>query len=93
MNRRKKLSNSFHAFLGRSLGSVSVKLLTLSFFTGIVMNFLGWTPQSLVHKIMEFFKPLWKTGFITFKNLFHITMMGAIIVVPLFLFLRRLRKK
>ncbi|EJF78748.1 hypothetical protein MCQ_01127 [Candidatus Bartonella washoeensis Sb944nv] len=87
------MSNSFHAFLGGSLGRVAIKLLTLSFLAGIVMNFLGWTPQNLMQKIMEFLKSLWKTGFITFTNLFHITVMGAVIVVPIFLFLRIFRKK
>ncbi|WP_246464868.1 DUF6460 domain-containing protein [Bartonella phoceensis] len=87
------MSNSFHAFLRGTLGRVSVKLLILSFLAGIVINFLGWTPRSLVQIIINFLKPLWKTVFITFANFFHITIMGAIIVVPIFLFLRIFYKK
>lgn len=93
MNKIKKISNSLHAFLGRILGRVAFKLLILSFLVGIVMNFFGWTPRSLVHRIIEFFKSLWATGFITLANFFHIAMMGAIIVVPIFLFLRIFHKK
>ncbi|PIT71163.1 DUF6460 domain-containing protein [Bartonella tribocorum] len=93
MNRKKKLSNSFHRFLGGTLNRVSLKLLILSFFIGIIMNFFGWTPQNLIQKITDFLHSLWKTGFITFKNFFHITMMGAIIVVPIFLILRIFHKK
>ncbi len=52
------------------------------------MNFLGWNPRSLVQKIIEFLKSLWETGFITLANFFHIAMMGAIIVVPIFIILR-----
>ncbi|USP02134.1 DUF6460 domain-containing protein [Bartonella taylorii] len=93
MNKRKKLSNSLHAFLGRTSGHVALKLLILSFLVGIVMNFFGWTPPSLVQRIIEFFKSLWKTGFITLANFSHMTMMGAIIVLPIFLFLRIFHKK
>ncbi|WP_375648837.1 DUF6460 domain-containing protein [Bartonella sp. MU70NMGDW] len=93
MKRKKRLSDSFRAFLGRKLSSVSLKLLILSFFIGIVMNFLGWTHRNLIHKIVDFFKSLWQAGFITLTNFFHITMTGAIIVVPIFLILRIFHKK
>ncbi|WP_142417187.1 DUF6460 domain-containing protein [Bartonella massiliensis] len=93
MNRKKKLSASFHTFIGGTFSRVSLKLLILSFSIGIVMNFLGWTPRSLIKKIVDFFQSLWETGFITLTNLFHITIMGAIIVVPIFLVLRILHRK
>ncbi|WP_442895301.1 DUF6460 domain-containing protein [Bartonella sp. CB175] len=57
------------------------------------MNLLGWTPRNLVYKAIKFFKLLWETGFTTFANLFYMTAMGAIIVVPTFLLLRIFRKK
>ncbi|EJF77490.1 hypothetical protein MCO_01221 [Bartonella sp. DB5-6] len=87
------MSNSLHAFLGGILGRVTLKLLILSFLVGIMMNFLGWTPRSLMQRIIEFFKSLWETGFITLANFFHMSMMGAIVVVPVFLFLRIFHKK
>ncbi|WP_019221360.1 DUF6460 domain-containing protein [Bartonella senegalensis] len=93
MNKRKKLSNSFHSFLGGTLGYVFVKLLLLSLLAGIILKLLGWTPLGLIQKIMEFFKFLWATGFTTFTNFFHMVAMGAIVVVPTFLFLRIFRKK
>ncbi|WP_317993570.1 DUF6460 domain-containing protein [Bartonella gliris] len=86
------MSNSFHSFLGGTSKHVFVKLLVLSLLVGIVLKLLGWTSPNLVRTIMEFFKSVWKTGFITFTNFFHMTIMGAIIVVPIFLFLRILRK-
>ncbi|EJF88464.1 hypothetical protein ME1_00635 [Bartonella vinsonii subsp. arupensis OK-94-513] len=87
------MSNSFHTFLGGTLGRVAIKLLTISLLVGIVLNFLGWTPRSLMRTITEFFRSLWETGFITLTNFFHMTMMGAIIVVPIFLLLRIFHKK
>ncbi|WP_375612268.1 MULTISPECIES: DUF6460 domain-containing protein [unclassified Bartonella] len=93
MKRKKKLLDSFHAFLGGKSRRVSLKLLILSFFIGIVMNFLGWTPQNLIQKIVDFFQSLWEAGFITLTNFFHITMTGAIVVVPIFLILRIFHKK
>ncbi|EJF81143.1 DUF6460 domain-containing protein [Bartonella doshiae] len=93
MNKRKKISHSLHAFLGETLGRITLKLLTLSLLVGIVMNFLGWTPQSLLQTITNSLKSLWETGFITFSNLFHMITMGAVIVVPIFLFLRIFHKR
>ncbi|WP_179853419.1 DUF6460 domain-containing protein [Bartonella doshiae] len=93
MNKRKKISHSLHAFFGETLGRITVKLLTLSLLVGVVMNFLGWTPQSLLQTITNFLKSLWETGFITFSNLFHMITMGAVIVVPIFLFLRIFHKR
>ncbi|WP_254474680.1 MULTISPECIES: DUF6460 domain-containing protein [unclassified Bartonella] len=93
MSRKKKLSNSFHVFLKETFSRVSLKLLILSFFMGIVMKFFGWTPHNLIQKIIDFLQSLWGTGFITLKNFFHTTMMGAIIVVPIFLILRIFHKK
>ncbi|WP_375633233.1 MULTISPECIES: DUF6460 domain-containing protein [unclassified Bartonella] len=93
MKRKKNLLNSFHAFLREKLSRVSLKLLILSFFIGIVMNFLGWTPRNLIQKIVDFFQSLWEAGFITLTNFFHITMTGAIVVVPIFLILRIFHKK
>ncbi|WP_273760513.1 DUF6460 domain-containing protein [Bartonella sp. ML70XJBT.G] len=93
MNKKQKWANSLHRFLGGRLGRVVLKLLILSFLAGIIMNFIGWTPESLIQKIIKFFKTLWETGFITLTNLSHLTMMGAIIVVPIFLILRILDKK
>ncbi|WP_455479071.1 DUF6460 domain-containing protein [Bartonella sp. B23] len=93
MNKRKNTSNSFHAFLGGTFGRVTIKLLILSLLVGIVMNFLGWTPRSFIRTITEFLKSLWEAGFITLANIFYMTVMGAIIVVPIFLFLRIFHKK
>ncbi|WP_345096681.1 DUF6460 domain-containing protein [Bartonella acomydis] len=93
MNQKKNLSNFLHRFLGGTLRHVTLKLLIFSFLVGIVMNFLGWTPESLMHKTINFLKSLWKTGFITFANLSSLTMMGAIIVVPIFIILRIFHKK
>ncbi|EJF83075.1 DUF6460 domain-containing protein [Bartonella rattimassiliensis] len=93
MNRKKKLSNSFYTFLGGTLSRISIQLLLLSFFMGIVMSFFGWTPRNFIQKIIDFFQYLWKTGLIILTNFFHIAMMGAIVVVPIFLILRIFHKK
>ncbi len=93
MKTRKSTSKPFHSFLGGTLKHVIIKLLILSLLVGIAMNLLGWTPRNLVYKAIKFFKLLWETGFTTFANLFYMTAMGAIIVVPTFLLLRIFRKK
>ncbi|AQX31074.1 MULTISPECIES: DUF6460 domain-containing protein [Bartonella] len=93
MKNRKKSHNSLHSFLGGTPGRIAVKLLILSFFTGIAINILGWTPIDLIWEIIDFLQSLWETGFMTFVNLFHVTLAGAVIVMPVFLFLRIFRRK
>ncbi|ENN91270.1 DUF6460 domain-containing protein [Bartonella bovis] len=93
MKNKKNTHNSCHSFLGDTPGRVTIKLLTLSFFTGIAINILGWTPIDLIWEIIDFLQSLWETGFMTFVNLFHVTFAGALIVMPVFLFLRIFRRK
>ncbi|WP_455475038.1 DUF6460 domain-containing protein [Bartonella sp. B30(2025)] len=55
------------------------------------MNFFSWTPRSLLQKTINF---LCEIGFAAFfTNLFHTTLMGAVIVLPIFFLLRIFCKK
>ncbi|WP_455478111.1 DUF6460 domain-containing protein [Bartonella sp. B10] len=93
MTKRRNISNALHSFLGGTSGYVIVKLFIFSLLVGFVMNILGWTPYDIIKTIIEFFKSLWKTGSITLFVFFRMIMMGAIIVVPIFILWRIFYKK
>ncbi|MET3590188.1 hypothetical protein ABID23_001289 [Bartonella silvatica] len=91
------MSNSLRKFLGGNLKPIIIKLFIFSFLVGILLKAIGYTPLDLIKTITKLSKSLleylWETGFATFTNFFHVIMTGALIVVPIFLFLCILNKK
>jgi hypothetical protein len=75
-------------FLGDSPFRVLVKLIVVSFLVGIVMAFFGWTPRDLVDNVIDFFHSIWNMGFGTVDRFFGYMLLGAVVVVPLFLVMR-----
>ena len=75
-------------FLGDSPIRVIVKLLVVSFLVGLVMNAFGWTPMDVFYRIQGFFIDLWNLGFNAVYRFFGYIVLGAAIVVPVFILLR-----
>lgn len=79
---------SINSLLGDTPGRVIIKLLVFSILVGVVMTLLGWTPMDVVWKIIHFFTSLWSMGFSAFEKLFNVIVVGAAIVVPIFIIMR-----
>ncbi len=75
-------------FLGDTPFRVFMKLLLLSFLVGILMSAFGWYPIDVLDTIVEFAQRLWNMGFEAFYRFGHYLLLGAAIVVPVFLLLR-----
>jgi len=75
-------------FLGGSPISENNKLLVVSFLVGLVMNAFGWTPMDVFYRIQAFFIDLWNLGFNAVYRFFGYIVLGAAIVVPVFILLR-----
>ena len=75
-------------FLGDSPVRVIVKLLVVSFLVGLVMNAFGWTPMDVFYGVQKFFIDLWNLGFHAIDRFLGYIVLGAAIVVPVFIFLR-----
>lgn len=82
------MSKPVNSFLGDTPGRVVIKLLVFSILVGIVMTLLGWTPMDVVWKISHFFTSLWSMGFEAFEKLFNVVVVGAAIVIPIFIIMR-----
>lgn len=82
------MSKSINSLLGDTPGRVIIKLLVFSILVGIVMTLLGWTPIDVIWKIIHFFTSLWTMGFSAFEKLFNVIVVGAAIVVPIFIIMR-----
>jgi hypothetical protein len=75
-------------FLGDSPLRVLLKLVVVSFLVGLVMSAFGWSPFDIVYGIRDAFTRIWTMGFATLDRFLGYMLLGAAIVVPLFLIVR-----
>jgi hypothetical protein len=80
--------SAINRFLGDTPLRVALKLIVISFIVGVVMASLGLTPWGLVLATRDFFAGLWNLGFDALYRFWAYFLLGAVIVVPVFLILR-----
>lgn len=79
------------AILGDSPLRVAVRLIVLSVVVGFVLAYLGIRPVEVVDWGRRLIAGIWNQGFDFFIALWQYFLIGAVIVVPVFLVLRLLR--
>ncbi len=87
------MSDKLTTFLGDSLGRTIIKLLVISFVVGIIMSALNFTPLDVWYSIRDFFVSIYNLGFDALGKIGKYFLLGAGIVVPIFLILRFLNFK
>ena len=75
-------------FLGDSPLRVLLKLLVVSFLVGLIMHAFGWTPMDIFYGVRQFFIDLRNLGFHAIDRFLGYILLGAAIVVPVFILLR-----
>jgi hypothetical protein len=83
-----RMSNGVNGFLGDSPLRVLIKLLILSVAVGFLMSIFGLYPDDILFAVRDFFLDLWNTGFKTLGRLGDYLLLGAVIVVPVFILIR-----
>lgn len=78
-------------FLGDSPLRVLVKLLVVSFLVGLVMNTFGWWPADVFRWFADALRGLWDMGFAAIERAGGHILLGAAIVVPIFVIVRLMR--
>lgn len=74
--------------LGDSPLRVLLKLIVVSFLVGLVMSAFGWTPWSIVAQLRDFILGLWNMGFRAIDRFIGYFLLGAVVVVPVFIVMR-----
>ncbi|SOC10458.1 DUF6460 domain-containing protein [Stappia indica] len=83
------MSNSpISRFLGDSPARVILKLLFLSFVVGVLMSALGLYPLDIFDGIVSFVRRLWNLGFEALGQLGGYFVLGAMVVIPVWVVLR-----
>lgn len=71
--------------------STIVQLVVWSIVVGVVLSALGITPFNLVERLGLIFQRIYDLGFGAFHWVFQYFLMGAIIVVPIWLIMTLMR--
>ncbi|MEM9107578.1 MAG: DUF6460 domain-containing protein [Pseudomonadota bacterium] len=82
------MSGKLTQFLGDTPGRTLVKLIVISFIVGAVMSAFNWYPLDIVYAIRDFLVNLWNLGFAALGRFGDYLVLGAVIVIPVFLVLR-----
>ncbi|TYC52844.1 integrase [Rhodobacterales bacterium] len=82
--------NGLSRFLGGSPAQVLLRLVFLSFVVGIILSALNLDPLDLIHLVVDFFERLWNMGFEAIGRLGKYLVIGAMVVVPIWLLSRLL---
>ena len=74
-------------FGGNPFGVV-IRLVLISIVVGIVLSALGITPQDLFYRLDLLFRRLYDLGFGVFENILGYFILGALVVIPIWVVAR-----
>lgn len=75
-------------FLGGNPIAVALRLALISIVVGIVMAAMGITPDNIIYRIRQFMQTLYDLGFGSIEWLLQYLMLGALVVIPIWLISR-----
>jgi hypothetical protein len=84
------MADPVNRFLGDTLVRTIVKLIVVCLIVGFVLAFLGFTPDNIVSTVRYWFYDLWYNGFKALGKVGDYMLLGAIVVIPIFVILRLL---
>ena len=80
--------DGFYRFLGGSPASVALRLILLSILVGVVLAAIGFDPWNIVNSIRLLIQRIWDLGFDAINGLWRYFLLGAVIVIPVWLLSR-----
>jgi hypothetical protein len=75
-------------FLGGSPLAVALRLVLLSVLVGVVLAAIGLDPWNIVYSIRRLIDWVWNLGFDAINGLWRYFLLGAVIVIPIWLLSR-----
>jgi hypothetical protein len=80
--------DGLNRFLGGSPMAVAFRLALLSILVGVVLAAIGFDPYNIIRSVRLLFQRIWDLGFDVVNWLWRYFLLGAVIVVPIFLLSR-----
>jgi hypothetical protein len=78
-------------FLGGPPLSVLIRLALLSILVGVILEALGFDPWNIIDSIDRLVRNIWNMGFDAIRFLWRYLLLGAVVVVPIWLLMRLAR--
>jgi hypothetical protein len=82
------MSEGLNRLLGDTPARTITKLVIVSVVVGFVLSMMGLSPWDLVRFIDDGIRDLWRSGFRALGRVGDYLLVGAMIVVPVFIVLR-----
>ena len=81
-------NNAVTKVIGGSPLAVLGRLILISILVGVVLSVLGLDPWNILDSVRVLFQRLWDTGFDAVYWLWRYFLLGAVIVIPIWLIIR-----
>jgi hypothetical protein len=78
-------------FLGGTPLSVLARLVLLSILVGVILSAIGLDPRDILHSIETLIRRVWDMGFDAIRWVWRYFLLGAVLVVPIWLAVRLAR--
>ena len=83
--------NGVNRFLGGSPLAVLGKLILLSILIGVVLSVIGLDPWNIIDSVRRLIRAVWDMGFDAVHWLWRYFLLGAVLVIPIWLIVRLAR--
>ena len=84
------MSDRFERLFGDSPARLLLRLVILSLVVGVVLAALGIEPYDILSSALRFIKGIWAKGFAALDSVWRYFLLGAVVVIPVWLVLRLL---
>jgi len=85
------MSARLNQFLGDTPFRVFIRLLALSFIVGLVLSAIGLRPFEIIQWFERLVRRIYEMGFDVIREAADYLILGAVIVVPVFLVMRLMK--
>jgi hypothetical protein len=85
------MADNVNRFLGGPPLAVIGKLILMSILIGVVLSALGLDPLNILSSLQRLIRDVWNMGFDAVRWLWQYFLLGAVIVIPIWLILRFVR--
>jgi hypothetical protein len=80
--------NQVARWAGGSPLGVLLRLILVSILVGVILSAFGLDPFDIVRSIQRMIRTLWDLGFDAFRWLWRYFLLGAVIVIPVWILMR-----
>ena len=92
INERPALPHAAYSrFLGGPPLAVFFRLVLLCVLVGVILSALGFDPGNIVESIRRMVQSIWDMGFDAVRWVWRYFLLGAIVVIPIWLIVRFMR--